>query len=197
MARFDLEGEQQIGFEDMAVLMNRTGTRDQKYQGSYEAVAKAITIYCGAEQRATSLHRLFEYLALSVMVRNGDAHLKNFGLLYGHPVDASGPRLAPLYDVVTTSAYDLAGRNGLVMADRSMALKMHRSRDYPSHQDMLEFGKLCGVKSAEQVLERIADAMEATLNEHGARAEAGFLARMKREWDGGRHSLKPGRFAGR
>jgi serine/threonine-protein kinase HipA len=67
MERFDLEGEQQIGFEDMAVLMNRTGTADQKYQGSYEAVAKAIAIYCGAEQRATSLHRLFEYLALSVM----------------------------------------------------------------------------------------------------------------------------------
>jgi serine/threonine-protein kinase HipA len=31
---------------------------------------------------AADLARFFEQLALSVMLRNGDAHLKNFGVLY-------------------------------------------------------------------------------------------------------------------
>jgi serine/threonine protein kinase HipA of HipAB toxin-antitoxin module len=33
----------------------------------------------------SDLRRLFEYVAFTVMVRNGDGHLKNFGLLYEHP----------------------------------------------------------------------------------------------------------------
>lgn len=189
MARFDWQDGVPQGFEDMAVLMNRTGSPDQKYQGSYEALAKAVTLYCDVAHRADSLQRLFEYIALSVMVRNGDAHLKNFGLLYPHPASANGPSLAPLYDVVTTSAYDLPGRYGATMVDRSMALKMARSRDYPNRAQLLAFAKLCAVRAPEQVLERIADAMQATLQEHGPRAEPAFLARMRREWDAGRLSL--------
>ena len=43
------------------------------------------------------------YLVLSLAARNGDAHQKAFGLLYAHP-QAERPRLAPLYDMVTTAA---------------------------------------------------------------------------------------------
>jgi len=45
---------------------------------------------------------LFRRIVLCWMLRNGDAHLKNFGLLYSSAADV---RLAPLYDVVTTTAY--------------------------------------------------------------------------------------------
>lgn len=45
----------------------------------------------------------FAALALSLMVRNGDAHLKNFGVLYSSPVGTVS--LAPGYDVVTTTTY--------------------------------------------------------------------------------------------
>lgn len=122
MERFDLADGQQIGFEDMAVLMNKTHKRDEKYQSSYEMLAKAVNVYCGDEHRVESLNRLFEYVTLSIMVRNGDAHLKNFGILYGHPEAREGAKLAPLYDVVTTSAYDLVnGRTGEKMTDRTMA----------------------------------------------------------------------------
>ena len=40
---------------------------------------------------------------LSVILRNGDAHLKNFGVLYASPLDPV--TLAPVYDIVTTTAY--------------------------------------------------------------------------------------------
>jgi serine/threonine-protein kinase HipA len=40
---------------------------------------------------------------LSSLVKNGDAHLKNFGVLYPSP---RGPvTLAPVFDIVTTTAY--------------------------------------------------------------------------------------------
>lgn len=48
------------------------------------------------------LARFYEQLVFSIMLRNGDAHLKNFGVLYTHPGDA---RLAPMFDVVTTAIY--------------------------------------------------------------------------------------------
>ena len=47
--------------------------------------------------------QFFAMLVLSVMLRNGDAHLKNFGVLYESAHGAV--RLAPVYDVVTTTAY--------------------------------------------------------------------------------------------
>lgn len=112
MERFDLVEVTQLGFEDMAVLMGKTDRHDEKYQSSYEALAKAVTLYCGDEHRMDSLRRLFDYVGLSVMVRNGDAHLKNFGVLYDHPAARTTARLAPLYDVVTTSAYDLVNARG-------------------------------------------------------------------------------------
>jgi hypothetical protein len=44
------------------------------------------------------------------------------------------------------------------------------------------------------VLERLADAMQATLQEYGGLAQASFLQRMKREWDAGRHSVASSHF---
>lgn len=193
MERFDLVEGQQLGFEDMAVLMNKV-KKDEKYFSSYEAVAKAINVYCDGESRMDSLNRLFEYVALSVMVRNGDAHLKNFGLLYDNPASGNPLTLAPLYDVVTTSAYDLISVRHGTQVDRTMALKLNGTKNYPTRKELLEFGQLCSVKHPEQVIERIADAMQLTLQEHGDRAEATFVNRMKKEWDGGRLSLQPSQF---
>jgi serine/threonine-protein kinase HipA len=47
--------------------------------------------------------QFFATLVLSVLLRNGDAHLKNFGVLYVSPGDSVA--LAPVYDVVTTTVY--------------------------------------------------------------------------------------------
>lgn len=193
MQRFDIADGQRLGFEDMAVLMglSREPTGHYKYTQSYEAITRFITALCGSNA-LESLQRFYEYLVLSIAVRNGDAHLKNFGLLYTHP-QAEPPRLAPLYDVVTTAAYDDVNlRTGALHADRTLALKLAKSKHYPNRETLLDFGKtLCHVRSPERVIERISQAMSDTLAEHRQLVEPGFFQRLKSEWDGGRAAIAP------
>ncbi|WP_255581980.1 type II toxin-antitoxin system HipA family toxin [Cupriavidus sp. AU9028] len=190
MARFDLAQGRQLGFEDMAVLMNRTA--EEKYTGSYENIVTAIRLYCGANA-PESCQRFFEYLTLTVMVRNGDAHLKNFGLLYTDPI-SSAPALSPLFDVVTTTIYKYQNRHGVELVDRELALKLEKTRGYPDRKSLLAFGRqVCGVSKPEEVLERIGDAMADTLHLHGPTMEPTLLDALRQEWDGGRRSMAPDR----
>ncbi len=102
MRRFDrtVDGAS-LGFEDMCSLQ-ALGTA-QKYRSSYERVAKSISDYVSGPQLMAAREQFFATLVLSVMVRNGDAHLKNFGVCYALPTGAVS--MAPVYDVVTTKVY--------------------------------------------------------------------------------------------
>ncbi|UIF88976.1 type II toxin-antitoxin system HipA family toxin [Cupriavidus sp. UYPR2.512] len=186
MGRFDLDGERQLGFEDMVVLMNRTN--EEKYLGSYEQIAKVINAYCGTNA-PESCRRFFEYLALTVLVRNGDAHLKNFGLLYEDPHTAP-PKLSPLFDVVTTMVYKYQNKHGVELTDRELAIKLAKSKRYPDRKTLIEFGRnACGVAKPEEVLQRLSDAMADTLAEHGPKMHLELMREMRREWDGGRLAM--------
>ncbi|MGI4858565.1 MAG: type II toxin-antitoxin system HipA family toxin [Janthinobacterium lividum] len=195
MRRFDLEGsaQRQLGFEDMAALTLRSAY--EKYEGSYSDIATTVALYC-RENRADSLARLFEYVALSVMVRNGDAHLKNFGLLYDHP-HGQAPALSPLYDVVTTSVYPIVDlQSGRALTDRTPALKLHRekSKHYPDRKALHDFGRnICLVMRPERVVERIATAMKQALDLHRDRIDADLHAAMSAEWEAGMSSVGPDR----
>jgi len=90
-----------LGFEDMCSLQ-ALGTAE-KYSSTYERAAKSIKDFVSGENLQSAREQFFASLVLSNMVRNGDAHLKNFGVLYDHP--GAPVRLAPVYDVVTTTAY--------------------------------------------------------------------------------------------
>ncbi|MBT1070177.1 type II toxin-antitoxin system HipA family toxin [Pelotalea chapellei] len=103
MKRFDLTDSDgsSLGFEDMCALQ-ALGT-DQKYGSTYERVARSIKDFVSGEFLRTAREQFFSSLVLSCMIRNGDAHLKNFGVLYERP--GQPVRLAPVYDMVTTVAY--------------------------------------------------------------------------------------------
>lgn len=195
MKRFDLTPDgARLGFEDMAVLMGKPADAygRYKYEGSYENIARALHLYCGAET-PQSLSRLFESVALSIMVRNGDAHLKNFGVLYDHPHAMQPPRLAPVYDIVTTTAYSYADtRTGSELTDRTLALKLAKSKSYPSREELMDFGRVsCNVNRPVEVIERIAEGMTWALNEHGELLSSPMRDIMHREWDAGRMSYAP------
>lgn len=101
MKRFDIkENGHSLGFEDMCVLQARQ--REDKYEGSYEQIAKTITTFVSNKNKKTSLINFYKMIVLNNILQNGDAHLKNFGLLYDGVDDIS---LAPAYDVISTTLY--------------------------------------------------------------------------------------------
>ena len=165
--RFDIATDgTRLGFEDVASLMGqhvRDTLSDRKYHGSYERIAAALKLI---NLPAIELARFFEQVALTAMVRNGDGHLKNFGVLYSGPGDV---RLAPLFDVVTTSIYKYQRfEGGTELEDHTMALKLFAgakgSKTYPHAKDLLDFGRrVCGVSDPAAVIQRIAQGMAQAL----------------------------------
>lgn len=165
--RFDIAPDgSRLGFEDAASLMGqrvRDTLSDRKYHGSYERVASALKLINLPD---TELGRFFEQVAFAAMVRNGDAHLKNFGVLYSGVDDV---RLAPMFDVVSTSIYKYQRYDGgPELEDHTMALKLFAgakgSKVYPSPGDLLDFGRrVCGVSNPRAVIERIAQGMTQAL----------------------------------
>lgn len=181
---------ERLGFEDIAALAGlrvRDVLSDRKYQGSYQRIAELLR---QLQLHSDNLHRFFGQVAFSVMVRNGDAHLKNFGVLYRSAGDVW---LAPMFDVVTTSIYTYTQYpGGPELEDRTLALKLfagrHRTKAYPTTGELHDFGRrICGVSQPGRMLEAIAAAMHQTLAEArgDARVPAPLLAKMKAAWEQG------------
>jgi serine/threonine-protein kinase HipA len=152
--RFDLtENGQYLGFEDFCSL-NGIGTAE-KYDGSYEKLAKRIRQFVSPELQASALEVYFRSLSLSCIVRNGDAHLKNFGVLYA--ASNKPVRLAPAFDIVTTTAY---------IRKDSLALTLDGSKRFPTAKKLIAFGKMhCNLQplKAKLIIEEVADAVAETV----------------------------------
>ncbi|MGQ0778449.1 MAG: HipA domain-containing protein [Pseudonocardiales bacterium] len=95
--RFDRTDDREpVHIEDLAQVRNVYP--DYKYRGNYETVAALV--YRGRDIAA--LREFARRLAFTVLISNGDAHLKNWSLIYP---DGRIPRLAPAYDLVSTAFY--------------------------------------------------------------------------------------------
>lgn len=101
MKRFDIKDDgSYLGFEDMCVLQAKQ--RDDKYEGSYEGIVKTIKTFVSPKHKKHALKEFFKMVVINNFVQNGDAHLKNFGLIYR---DITDIKLSPAYDVVSTTMY--------------------------------------------------------------------------------------------
>lgn len=189
--RFDITADgSRLGFEDIASLMGlcvRDALSDRKYRGSYEDIAQVLKLIQASDH---DLNRFFEQVAFTVMVRNGDGHLKNFGVCHG---DGCGVKLSPMFDVVTTAIYRYARiQGGDDLEDRTLALKLFRgkgqTKTYPETLELLHFGRtVCGVDQPGEVITRIAAAMSSTLAQArtDSRVPAETLAKMADMWGHG------------
>src|SRR5690606_4500284 len=97
-----------------------------RYEGSYELLARRIGEFADPAQTAAALEQFFMMLALSCAIENGDAHLKNFGVLYEDT--ASEVRLAPAYDLVCTTLY---------VARDVLALTLDDSKAFPDNKRLI------------------------------------------------------------
>ena len=180
--RFDLLPDgNYCGFEDFCVLNARR--TDQKYSGSYEtSILKRFQQFADSPHVHADLEKLFTLIALNCALRNGDAHLKNFAIVYDDVLGEA--RLAPAYDVVTTTVY---------LPQDSMALTLNGTTRWPSAKILQRLGEtraICTPARVRQIFERIADAiadtkpeLRAYIKQHPSFKEIGN--RMLREWDEG------------
>ena len=177
--RFDFIDEQYLGFEDFCVL-NALGTAD-KYKGGYETrIFRRLREFVSPDEEPQSLETLFRLFTLNCAIRNGDAHLKNFGLTYAH---VDGPtRIAPAYDLVTTWAY---------IPNDPMALTIDGSTKWPDRTGLIRLAQTrCDLrqKKAEELIEATADAMAGVLPDikryfSGKKRKVGL--RMLNAWETG------------
>jgi serine/threonine-protein kinase HipA len=180
--RFDLRPDGTYrGFEDFCVLNARR--TDEKYRGSYEtSIMKRFTEFANSSHVGEDLEGLFTLIAINCALRNGDAHLKNFGIVYD---DVQGEaRLAPVYDLVTTSVY---------LPKDSLALTLNGRTNWPTAKELQRLGETRMSGSPARVrgiLEHVADAMATTstsmhtyIKDHPEFQEIG--GRMLQQWEQG------------
>jgi serine/threonine-protein kinase HipA len=185
--RFDLRPDDaDRGFEDFCVLNARR--TDEKYRGSYEtSIFKRFQQFANSRNVHEDLERLFTLIALNCALHNGDAHLKNFGILYDEVLGEA--RLAPAYDLVTTAVY--------IPNDR-MALTLNGSTQWPSAKELRRLGETRAALTpakVRQIFERISDSLSKTagdvrayIKDHAQFAKVG--AQMLEIWGTGIECLK-------
>ncbi|RTE88381.1 MULTISPECIES: HipA domain-containing protein [Bradyrhizobium] len=97
--RFDRGPDgRRIHIEDFAQVFGRQPSK--KYDdASYHDIASALNVAVSTDAALEFVRRL----ALAALVGNGDMHLKNWSTIY--PGDGCTPAIAPVYDVLSTTAY--------------------------------------------------------------------------------------------
>ncbi len=161
-----------LGLEDFCVL---SGLRAHgRYEGSYELLATRIRDFVSPSHQREALDELFSIIALSCAVENGDAHLKNFAVVYEDAEQTV--RLAPAYDIVSTTPYQ---------PKDVLALTLLGSKAFPDRKQLVKFGQLaCGmspVKSHERI-DRVIEGALASIAElsRAAKADRRFSPMAKR-----------------
>ena len=136
--RFDINDQDKpIGFEDFCVLQGRS--TKQKYDASLESCANTISQFISPEYRKIALYDFFKLTVLNIILRNGDAHLKNYGVLYESLSDYQLGELpktsvvfSPVFDIVSTTPY---------IKNDTMALSLTGSKRWPKWKVLVKFGK--------------------------------------------------------
>lgn len=106
--RFDRSREGRIHSEDLAQVFNLYA--HEKYgTTNYEQIARAL--YRFSTDGLNQLQQMARRLLVNILLANGDAHLKNWSLIY---LDRRNARLSPAYDIVTTLPF-VPGESGAAL----------------------------------------------------------------------------------
>ncbi len=116
--RFDRHGDERIHMEDFAQILVKY-PHDKYNAGNYEQIGKIIYRFSG--DGLSDAQQYARRLLANILLANGDAHLKNWSLLYQ---DQTTPRLAPAYDILTTRAY--------IQNEAQYALKLGKTKHWYS-----------------------------------------------------------------
>jgi serine/threonine-protein kinase HipA len=154
--RFDLgAGGSYLGMEDFCVLDGRRA--HGRYDGSYENIARRIAAFVSPSQLEHAREQLCLMVAYACAIENGDAHLKNFSVLYDTP--SGEVRLAPGYDILSTTPY---------LPGDTLALTLGGTKRFPGRTQLIHFVRSvmgCGPKRAAALLEQVAHGTTVAIGE--------------------------------
>ena len=185
MKRFDLKDDGTFyGFEDGCVLLGKS--TEDKYNASYEDLAKVMKSSVKAELRQKSLKELFTALIMNHFLRNGDAHLKNFGILYEN--DYTDAVMAPIFDVVCTTVYIQKDIPALKMSDAKLWFQEKTYKNFAANTCRIKISEVNAIisKCADAVHKAASD-LDEYVKEN--REIETFANQLKEEWSKGLISL--------
>lgn len=114
--RFDRQGSVRIHTEDFAQVLVKYP--HEKYNAaSYEQIARIL--YTFSDDGLSDAQQFARRLLANILLANGDAHLKNWSLIYP---DQTTPRLSPAYDILTTGFY--------MEDERQFALNLGKTKNW-------------------------------------------------------------------
>lgn len=129
-----------LGVEDFCVLNGLRAHR--RYDGSYEGVARRMADFISPRALAHALEQYVLVVAYSCAIENGDAHLKNFAVLYEDPEHEV--RAAPAYDILSTTPY---------LPRDTLALTLNGTKSFPTRDSLMTFIRNATGKSDRAILE--------------------------------------------
>ncbi len=96
--RFDRTSDRgRVHMEDFAQIF-RVYPEDKYAKGNFDMIARVLWAEIGED----GIKDFLERMVLNAAIGNGDMHLKNWTLIYP---DGRTPKLAPLYDILSTLTY--------------------------------------------------------------------------------------------
>jgi len=114
--RFDRNSKTRIHMEDFAQVLVKYP--HEKYNSAnYEQIGRILYGFSG--DGLADVQQFSRRLLVNILLANGDAHLKNWSLLYS---DKITPRLSSAYDIVTTSVY--------IDGEKQYALNLGKTKDW-------------------------------------------------------------------
>ncbi len=114
--RFDRNQNTRIHMEDFAQVLVKYP--HEKYDtANYEQIGKVLYNFSG--NGLADVQQFARRLLVNILLANGDAHLKNWSLLYKDKVT---PTLSPAYDIVTTRVY--------MENETQLALNMAKTKEW-------------------------------------------------------------------
>lgn len=122
--RFDRLNNQKIHTETFFQILNKK----DKYSGSYEEIGKKL--WSISEVPGLDVQLFFERIVLNFILGNGDAHQKNFSIIYNNHNEI---RLSPGYDIVSSKI--------LIPEEEDTALTLNGKKNNIQKPDFIKFAK--------------------------------------------------------
>ncbi len=114
--RFDRDKDTRVHTEDFAQVLVKYP--HEKYNSAnYEQIGRIL--YEFSADGLSDVQQFARRLLVNILLANGDAHLKNWSLIYANQIT---PRLSPAYDIVTTGAY--------IDNERQYALNLGKTKNW-------------------------------------------------------------------